>query len=223
MCRPYLKDIINNFKKPYTWKIQLTMADNCISSIDNGKKHVKHSKIDNIKAIIIDKSLKNRYQIIFELLKGSEFVFDYAYLLYCKCCKINLNWNNFYGIIMTNNIYKDIGEDIEFRFDNSMEPLNKGKNEKVIGSLKDKLDEKIMTKFVCLGAKTYGYLIDDGSEDKKAKGTKMCVIKRKFKFENYKNCLQAIQRDNKISYLEKNKIDIDSLEKDHKEFLKKKQ
>ena len=85
---------------------------------------------------------------------------------------------------MTNNIYKDIGEDIEFRFDNSMEPLNKGKNEKVIGSLKDKLDEKIMTKFVCLGAKTYGYLIDDGSEDKKAKGTKMCVINRKLKFEN---------------------------------------
>ena len=123
---------------------------------------------------------------------------------------------------MTNNIYKDIGEDIEFRFDNSIEPLNKGKYEKVIGSLKDKLDEKIMTKFVCLGAKTYGYLIDDGSEDKKAKGTQMCVIKRKFKFENYKNCLQAIQRDNKISYLEKNKIDIDSLEKDHKEFLKKK-
>ena len=78
-----------------------------------------------------------------------------------------------------------------------------------------------MTKFVCLGAKTYGYLIDDGREDKKAKGTKMCVIKGKFKFENYKNCLQAIQRDNKISYLEKNKTDIDSLEKDHKEFFKK--
>ena len=190
------------------------MADNCISSIDNGEKHVKHSKIGNIKAIVIDKSLKNRYQIIFELLKDSEFVFDYAYLLFCKGCKINLNWNNFYGIIMTNDIYKDIAEDIEFRFD-------KGKNEKVIGSLKDKLDEKIMTKFVWLGAKTYAYLIDDGSEDKKAKGTKMCVIKRKFNFENYKNCLQAIQRDNKISYLEKNKIDIDSLEKDHKEFMKK--
>ena len=80
-----------------------------------------------------------------------------------------------------------------------------------------------MTKFVGSRVKTYSYLIDDGSEDKKAKGTKMCVIKRKFKFENYKNCLQAIQRDNKISYLEKNKIDIDSLEKDHKEFLKKNQ
>ena len=46
--------------------------------------------------------------------------------------------------------------------------------------MKDELGGKIMTKFVGLRAKTYSYLIDDGSEDKKAKGTKKCVIKRKF-------------------------------------------
>ena len=34
-----------------------------------------------------------------------------------------------------------------------------------------------------LRAKTYSYLIDDESEDKKAKDTEMCVIKRKLKFE----------------------------------------
>ena len=73
-----------------------------------------------------------------------------------------------------------------------------------------------MTKFVGLRAKTYSYLIDDGSEDKKAKGTKKCVIKRKLKLENYKSCLEATQLDNKINYLEKNKIDIDSI----KEFIK---
>ena len=37
--------------------------------------------------------------------------------------------------------------------------------------MKDDLGEKIMTKFVGLRAKPYGYLIDDGSDDKKAKGT----------------------------------------------------
>ena len=44
----------------------------------------------------------------------------------------------------------------------------------------------------------------------KQKSTKKYVIKRKIKFENYKNCLEATQLDKKISYLEKNKIDIDS-------------
>ena len=43
-----------------------------------------------------------------------------------------------------------------------------------------------MTKFDGLRARTYSYLIDDGSEYKKAKGTKKCVIKRKLKFENIK-------------------------------------
>ena len=37
----------------------------------------------------------------------------------------------------------------------------------------------------------------------KAIGTKKCVLKRKPKFENYKNCLEATQLVNKINYLEK--------------------
>ena len=43
-----------------------------------------------------------------------------------------------------------------------------------------------MTKFVGLIAKTYSHVIDDGSEDKKSRGTKKCAIKRKLKFENLK-------------------------------------
>ena len=77
-----------------------------------------------------------------------------------------------------------------------------------------------MKKFVRLRAKTYIYLIDDGSENKKAKVTKKCVIKRKIKFENYKNCLEATQLEKKINHLEKIKIDIDSLKKDYKEFIR---
>ena len=66
-----------------------------------------------------------------------------------------------------------------------------------------------MTKFVGLRAKTYSYLIDDNSEDKKTKDTKKCVIKRELKFEDYKNCLEVTQLENKINYLEKNKFTID--------------
>ena len=40
--------------------------------------------------------------------------------------------------------------------------------------MKDGLGEKIMTKFVGLRAKTYIYLINDGSEDKKQKAQKLC-------------------------------------------------
>ena len=75
--------------------------------------------------------------------------------------------------------------------------------------MKDESGGKVLIKFVGLRVKTYSYLIDDGSEDRKAKGTKKCVIKRKLKFENYKNCLETTQLDNKTKHLEKNKINID--------------
>ena len=47
----------------------------------------------------------------------------------------------------------------------------------------------------------------------KKQKTQKCVKKRKFKFENYKNCLEATKLENKTKYLEKNKINIDSLKK----------
>ena len=84
--------------------------------------------------------------------------------------------------------------------------MPKGKNEKVIGLMKDKLGRKLMTKFVGLKAKTYSYLTDDSSKNKKAKGTKKCVTERKLKFENYENCLEATELDNNIKYIEKNEI-----------------
>ena len=46
-----------------------------------------------------------------------------------------------------------------------------------------------MKGLVALRAKTYAYLMGDDSEHKKAKRTKKCVIKRRFMFENYKDCL----------------------------------
>ena len=60
-----------------------------------------------------------------------------------------------------------------------------------------------MTRFVGLRAKTYSYLTADSSEDKRAKGTKRCVMKRKLKFENCKNCLKAKQLYNEIKYLKR--------------------
>ena len=78
--------------RPYLWKIQLTIANNFISSIDNDEERVIHLKSDNIEIMMNDEAdkiieelfdtLKNRYQNNLEsIVKGSESVFDYADLL----------------------------------------------------------------------------------------------------------------------------------------------
>ena len=48
---------------------------------------------------------------------------------------------------------------------------------------------KIIIEVFALRPKTYAYLMDDGSNHKKAKGTKKCIIKQKLIFESYKDCL----------------------------------
>ena len=100
---PYLKDVINNLKKSDTWKIQLTIANNFISSVDNDEVRAMHSKSDNIEIMINDEadevikdSFENRYQNNLELMKFSEYIFDYVHLFYYKCHKINPNGGGLY-------------------------------------------------------------------------------------------------------------------------------
>ena len=85
--------------------------------------------------------------------------------------------------------------------------------------MKDELGRKMKIKFDGLTAKNYSQLIDDDSEDKKAKGTKKCVIRRELQFENYKSCLKATQLENKINHLEKNKTERENIKENHKEFI----
>ena len=64
-------------------------------------------------------------------------------------------------------------------------PLPRGKNKKIIGMMKDELGGKIMKE---------SYLTDDGKIDKKAKGTKKCVIKKEIMFNNYVECLKETKK-----------------------------
>ena len=104
-----------------------------------------------------------------------------------------MDTDGFIRNIKTAGFYNDIANDVEKRFDTSNyevdRPLPTGKNKKVIGLMKDELGGRIITEFVALRPKTYSYLTDDFKEDKKAKGTKKCVIKRMIKFDDYKKCL----------------------------------
>ena len=95
-----MRDVIINLQKSDTWKIQLTIAINILSSKDVDEERVKHSKTVNIAFMSFDngnevvnqlfESLLSRYLIGLEtLLRGSDFIFDSVQLLCYKCHKIN--------------------------------------------------------------------------------------------------------------------------------------
>ena len=76
-----------------------------------------------------------------------------------------------------------------------------------------------MNKFVGLRAKKYTYLKENNDENRKAKNTKKCVIKRKLKFQDYKDCLKAARLERKINYLGKKiKISVECLKRHQKDF-----
>ena len=132
---------------------------------------------------------------ILEISKTLTFEFWYDYMKPKYDNNVKLCYMDTDSCIMnikTNDFYKDISNDVENRFDTSNyevnRPLPTGKK-KVNGLMKDELGGKIITEFVTLRPKTYSFLTDDGKEDKKAEGTKKCVIKKKIKFNDYKKCL----------------------------------
>ena len=87
-----------------------------------------------------------------------DFWCDYAKPEYGEKAKLcYMDTGSFILYIKTDEIYKDITEDVETRFDTSEyeldRPLPKGKNKNVIELMKDELEGEIMTKFVELRAK----------------------------------------------------------------------
>ena len=87
-----MKDLIIDFQKSGKWKIQLTIAIKYIYR----QEQVMHSKsyiievmtYDNANEVIdkIFESFCSRYQVRLETpLKGNDFIFDSAKLLYFKC------------------------------------------------------------------------------------------------------------------------------------------
>ena len=49
--KPYLKDIITDFQKSDTWKIQWTIAINFLSSKDLDEEQIMDSKTDNMEVM----------------------------------------------------------------------------------------------------------------------------------------------------------------------------
>ena len=138
-------------------------------------------------------------KVILDLSKIVMYEFHYDYMVpkysleKLKLCYMHTD--SLVYDIKTEDFYEDIANDVEARFDTSgysktdFRPLPIGLNKKVIGLMKDELRGKIMTEFVALRPKLYSYKKLDGSEDKKCKGIKKCVVKKTLTFEDYKTCL----------------------------------
>ena len=138
-------------------------------------------------------------QVILDLSKIVMYEFHYNYMVpkygleKLKLCYMDTD--SLVYDIKTEDFYEDIANDVQARFDTSgysktdFRPLSIGLNKKVIGLMKDELGGKIMTEFVALRAKLYSYKKLDGSEDKKCKGIKKCIVKKTLTFKDYKTCL----------------------------------
>ena len=168
--------------EPNYHTINLTSED--LSIIEMKKTKVKMNKPIYLGLSILEISKTLMY----------KFWYDYMTPKYNDNVKLwYMDTDSFIMNIKTNYFYKDIFSDVENRFDTSNyevnRPLPTGRNKKIIGLMKDELGGKIITEFVTLKPKTYSFVTDDGKEDKKAKGTKKCVIKKKIKFNDYKKCL----------------------------------
>ena len=130
-----------------------------------------------------------------------EFWYDYLKPIYGDKIRLCYTYtDSFIMHIKTDDFYKDISADVDKWFatsnfnKNDNRPLEIGKNKKVLGKFKDEIGGKIMTKFFALRAKTYSFLIDEYTDEdyeknrivnKKAEGTKKCVVKREILFNNY--------------------------------------
>ena len=196
-------------------------------AIEMKKTKVKMNKPVYLGMSILDISKTLMYKFWYDYIKPKYG--DRAKLCY-------MDTDSFVIHIITEDFYKDIANDVERWFDtfncdeNDKRLLPIGKNKKMIGLFKDELGGKIMEEFCALRAKTYAYLINGYNDDdydkekiinKKAKGTKKCVIKRRLMFENYKDCLlndkiiiksqQRFKSDHHVVYtVEVNKIALSS-------------
>ena len=123
-----------------------------------------------------------------------EFWYEYIKPKYKEKAKLcYMDTDSFIINIFTADFFEDINNNIERWFDtsnydkNDKRPLQIGINKKVTGMFKDELGGKIIKEFCASRSKTYSYLMDDGIEKKKAKGTNKCIIKRRITFKDDKD------------------------------------
>ena len=151
-----------------------------LMAIEKKKTRIKMTKPLYLGMSILDISKILMYEFQYDYIKPKYG--DKAKLCYTDTDSFIIN-------IITEDFFQDISNDVEKWFDtsnydkNDKRPLPIGKNKKVPGLFKDELGGKIITEFVALRPKAYSYLDDYGNDDKRAIGTKKCVINENLCFK----------------------------------------
>ena len=145
------EDYSKQVMKPYFKGGVLMGAD--LMSCEMGKVKVKMYKPVYLGQAILDLSKTIMYEFHYDYMKR-KYNENNLKLLY-------MDTDSLVYDIKTEDFYRDIGEDVETRFDTSGyepdRPLPIGKNKKVIGLMKDELSGKIMKEFISLRPKMYSY------------------------------------------------------------------
>ena len=105
--RPYLKDMMDDYKSKGEWKIQITMRIIFITFINKNKTQVMHTKSDNVKIMngtdtsdaineLIDSFMKRYQEGLETKMKGRSYMFERIDLLEYRLHKISLNRGSSY-------------------------------------------------------------------------------------------------------------------------------
>ena len=167
--------------------------DENLMGCEMGKVKVIMKKTIYLSQAVLDLSKIVMYEFHYDYMKP-KYDCENSCLRGALCLKLcYMETDSLAYEIKTEDFYADIADDVPARFDTSgycpNRPLPIGLNKKVIGLMKAELGGAIMTEFVALRPKLYSYRKQDGSEDKKCKGIKKCVVKKTLTFEDYKTCL----------------------------------
>ena len=128
----------------------------------------------------------------------NEFHFGFIKKIYGNRCRVALlDTDSLFYKIETDDWYLDMKPYWKDRFDTSDYPDNHFAgvpsclNKKVMGLMKDEAKGKVITGLVGLRPKYYAHMMQDGEEEKKAKGVKKSVVANKMRFADYVKCLKG--------------------------------
>ena len=162
-----------------------TIYDENLVGVHLRVSKVRLNKPSYLRIAVLDLSKTLMYELHYNYIKPKYG--DNARLLFTDTDSLCYHIN-------TEDFYKDIANDVSEWFDTSAYPRNHpsgiptGMKKKVIGMFKDESNGEQIHEFAGVRAKCYAVKYQD-KEDKKCKGVKKAVVKKRITFEDYKNCV----------------------------------